>query len=137
MLIIGLRTSEGLTRREEDALRRLPMRVQSIASRKDVIVEGDRPAACCLIVEGFFSGHKSRGRQVSWANRLRLATTSACGRRPRARQVWKRQRRRRVYPAAACRCTEASGLSTLARPRLGPTFSSPSWARPSLLSLLS
>jgi CRP-like cAMP-binding protein len=67
-LIVGLRASGGLAPREEDALRKLPMRVETIATREDVVAEGGRPDACCLIVQGFFSGHKKVGgghRQIT------------------------------------------------------------------------
>ncbi|MFZ2029909.1 MAG: Crp/Fnr family transcriptional regulator [Vitreimonas sp.] len=37
------------------------MRVQSVTPRKTIVVADERSATCCLIVEGFFSGHKGVG----------------------------------------------------------------------------
>jgi CRP-like cAMP-binding protein len=57
-LITKLRSIGSLSLDEEAQVRQLPMRVQSVSARQDVVTEGDRPIDCCLVLDGFFFGHK-------------------------------------------------------------------------------
>jgi CRP-like cAMP-binding protein len=52
-LIRKLETIASLTAEEKAALLRLPMRLQTVPPRHDIVVEGDAPSECCLVVEGF------------------------------------------------------------------------------------
>jgi CRP-like cAMP-binding protein len=52
-LIRKLESIAPLAPEEKAALLRLPLRLHAVAADRDVVREGDRPAECCLIVEGF------------------------------------------------------------------------------------
>ena len=52
-LIRRLEAIASLTAEERAALLRLPMRLQTVPPRHDIVVEGDTPSECCLVVEGF------------------------------------------------------------------------------------
>jgi CRP-like cAMP-binding protein len=43
---------------EELALRDLPMQVREVDDNEDIVKEGDRPSACCLILDGFVCRYK-------------------------------------------------------------------------------
>jgi CRP-like cAMP-binding protein len=52
-LIRKLESIAPLAPEEKAALLRLPLRLKTIAADQDIIREGDIPAECCLVVEGF------------------------------------------------------------------------------------
>ena len=52
-LIRKLESIASLTAEERAALLRLPMRLQTVPPRHDIVVEGDTPSESCLVVEGF------------------------------------------------------------------------------------
>jgi CRP-like cAMP-binding protein len=52
-LIRKLEAIASLTAEERAALLRLPMRLQTVPPHHDIVVEGDTPSECCLVVEGF------------------------------------------------------------------------------------
>jgi CRP-like cAMP-binding protein len=57
-----------LSDQEREALRRLPMQILDIGPDQDVVREGDRPARCCLLLEGVACIYKvtaSGRRQIS------------------------------------------------------------------------
>ena len=58
-----IRKLESITARLSDddkgALRRLPLHLKHLSAREDVVSEGDRPAYCCLLVEGLLHRYKS------------------------------------------------------------------------------
>ncbi len=57
-LVEKLESITDLTPAERDALAALPMRVQDVRADLDVVREGDRPAQCCLVIEGFTCRYK-------------------------------------------------------------------------------
>src|ERR1700712_3817866 len=66
-LIRRLRASADLSAEDEHAIRRLPISLRSPRSGEQFILTGDRPSACCLIVDGFVTRSKVVGegnRQV-------------------------------------------------------------------------
>lgn len=44
---------------DKEALRRLPLHLKRLSAREDIVVEGDRPSYCCLLVEGLLHRYKS------------------------------------------------------------------------------
>ena len=57
-----------LTQNEREALLNLPMQVQDIRARQDVVREGDRPSRSCLLLEGVACSFKITGegkRQIT------------------------------------------------------------------------
>ncbi|MGD9968167.1 MAG: Crp/Fnr family transcriptional regulator [Hyphomonadaceae bacterium] len=58
-LIKGLRSIGTISPADEDIVRRLPLRLQSVGAHQDVVHEGDRPTECCVILEGFVCRHKA------------------------------------------------------------------------------
>lgn len=56
-LLAGLRSIGAVSSSDEELLRGLPLRMQSVAAHQDVMREGERLSECCLILEGFFCRH--------------------------------------------------------------------------------
>ena len=52
-LIAKLESIFTLTHEERQALADLPMQVQGLRTKQDIVREGDRPSRCCLLLEGF------------------------------------------------------------------------------------
>jgi CRP-like cAMP-binding protein len=52
-LIRKLESIAPLAPEEKAALQRLPLRLKTFAADQDIVSEGDTPAECCLLVEGF------------------------------------------------------------------------------------
>ena len=44
---------------DKNALRRLPLQRKRVSAREDIVVEGDRPSHCCLLVDGLLHRYKS------------------------------------------------------------------------------
>jgi CRP-like cAMP-binding protein len=57
-LIRKLESIAVLTDEEKAAVFDLPMHVRHIAADQDIVREGDRPAECCLVVDGFACSYK-------------------------------------------------------------------------------
>lgn len=60
-LICKLESITDLTAREADVLRALPLSMKVVEESADVVSEGDRPTACCLLVEGVLFRYKMLG----------------------------------------------------------------------------
>lgn len=52
-LIVKLESIADVTQPEKEAVGRLPIDVRSIPANTDLVREGDRPSACCLMIEGY------------------------------------------------------------------------------------
>jgi CRP-like cAMP-binding protein len=57
-LVSGLLSIGPLTPGERAALSTLPMRTQAVPAHRDVVLQGDRPTDCCLVLSGFLCRHK-------------------------------------------------------------------------------
>jgi CRP-like cAMP-binding protein len=53
-----LQSIDSLSEEEMQHLLELPLAVEQIEADKDIVREGDRPSACCLVVEGFTCRYK-------------------------------------------------------------------------------
>jgi CRP-like cAMP-binding protein len=64
-LIRQLESITELSRDDRDALATLPLRIRSIAEKRDIVREGARPAESCLVTEGMVCRYKmlSNGRR--------------------------------------------------------------------------
>ena len=51
--------SAKLSNDDKTALCRLPFHLKHLSAREDIVVEGDRPSNCCLLVDGLLHGYKS------------------------------------------------------------------------------
>jgi CRP-like cAMP-binding protein len=60
-LITKLESIATLSQAEREAVGSLPVRVQAIAARQDIVREGDTPSRCCLILEGWAFRYKILG----------------------------------------------------------------------------
>ena len=58
-LIRKLESITTLSEEDRAALRRLPMHPKRLRARDDIVMEGDRPTHCCLLVEGLLHRYKS------------------------------------------------------------------------------
>ncbi len=58
MLLRKLQNSATLTREEQQAIGRLPMRIHRLDARQDIAREGDRTSHCCLILDGWACRYK-------------------------------------------------------------------------------
>lgn len=47
-----------LTDEERQAIERLPVRVQTLEARQDIVRDGDKPSNCCLILDGWACRYK-------------------------------------------------------------------------------
>ena len=66
-LIRKLQSTSQLSADEAEALRRLTLTIRTLPDDKDIVVDGERPSDCCLVVEGFLFRHKmnpSGARQI-------------------------------------------------------------------------
>lgn len=57
-LLKRLRLTASLSAQDEQAISRLPVRVKQIGAGQAVTRTGDRPAACCLVIDGFVQRSK-------------------------------------------------------------------------------
>lgn len=57
-LILKLESIAEVTPSEREAVARLPIDVRSIPADADIVREGDRPSACCLVIEGYACRYK-------------------------------------------------------------------------------
>lgn len=53
MLVRKLESIARLSDDERNAILNLPLRVQALPPRQDIVREGDRPSQCCLILDGW------------------------------------------------------------------------------------
>lgn len=60
-LIRKLTSIAHLSDEEREAILSLPIRVQALPSRQDIVREGDRPSQCCLILDGWACRYKIVG----------------------------------------------------------------------------
>ena len=58
VLVRKLRSIGPLTTDERQALRSLPLTLEALGPDHDIVREGDRPSACCLVVKGFVCRYK-------------------------------------------------------------------------------
>ncbi|MCJ2021760.1 Crp/Fnr family transcriptional regulator [Methylobacterium sp. E-065] len=65
MLIRKLESIATLTQAERQAIERLPLRINHLNARNDIMREGDKPTHCCLILEGWACRYKllSQGKR--------------------------------------------------------------------------
>ncbi|WP_144760809.1 Crp/Fnr family transcriptional regulator [Methylobacterium dankookense] len=65
MLIRKLESIAFLSEEERQAIQNLPIRVQALRARQDIVRDGDRPSQCCLVLEGWAVRYKllSEGRR--------------------------------------------------------------------------
>jgi CRP-like cAMP-binding protein len=52
-LILKLRNNTNLDKDDIGAIKTLPMSVKKLPARTSIVAEGDRPAHCCLMIDGF------------------------------------------------------------------------------------
>ncbi|KQQ18784.1 Crp/Fnr family transcriptional regulator [Methylobacterium sp. Leaf122] len=67
MLIRKLESIATLSDEERQAIQSLPVRTHSLAARQDIVRDGDKPAHCCLLLDGWACRYKLLGdgrRQV-------------------------------------------------------------------------
>jgi CRP-like cAMP-binding protein len=57
-LVQKLESIAVLSKREEEAIRALPLTVKEIGADQDIVRDGDRPSQCCVVVEGFLCRYK-------------------------------------------------------------------------------
>ncbi len=53
MLIRRLRVDTHLSDEDSDALKALPIQIKEVEDNTPIVSEGDRPAKCCLLIQGF------------------------------------------------------------------------------------
>ena len=53
VLIRKLESIATLTAEDRRAIRHLPVHIRTLAAHQDILREKDRPAQCCLIVDGW------------------------------------------------------------------------------------
>jgi CRP-like cAMP-binding protein len=61
-LIAKLESIASLSGEEKAALARLPLRIQSFDEDADLVMQGDAPRECCLVLEGMACRYKLLGR---------------------------------------------------------------------------
>jgi CRP-like cAMP-binding protein len=57
-LLAKLGSIADLTEDQEAAIRNLPARVRRLRAHEDIVMDGDRPTECCLLLEGFACRYK-------------------------------------------------------------------------------
>jgi CRP-like cAMP-binding protein len=57
-LLAKLGSIADLTDDQQAAIRNLPARVRHLRAHEDIVMEGDRPTECCLLLEGFACRYK-------------------------------------------------------------------------------
>jgi CRP-like cAMP-binding protein len=60
-LVRKMESIVDLSSEERDALRALPMMVREFDADQDIVRDGDRPAHCCLVLDGFAFRYKLAG----------------------------------------------------------------------------
>ena len=65
MLIRKLESIATLSQEERHAIASLPVRIQALEARQDIVRDGDKPSHCCLILDGWASRYKllSQGKR--------------------------------------------------------------------------
>ena len=58
MLIRKLESIAILSNEERHAIKNLPVRVQTLNARQDIVRDGDKPSHCCLIISGWACRYK-------------------------------------------------------------------------------
>jgi CRP-like cAMP-binding protein len=58
MLLRKLESIATLSDEERGAIENLPMRIQALEARQDIVRDGDKPTQCCLIVSGWACRYK-------------------------------------------------------------------------------
>ena len=58
MLIRKLESIAALTDEERRAIKSLPVRIQNLDARQDIVHDGDQPTHCCLILDGWACRYK-------------------------------------------------------------------------------
>ncbi|MCJ2019494.1 Crp/Fnr family transcriptional regulator [Methylobacterium sp. E-065] len=58
MLIRKLESVAALTDEERRAIKSLPVRIQNLDARQDIVHDGDQPTHCCLILDGWACRYK-------------------------------------------------------------------------------
>lgn len=61
MLIRKLESIGTLSDEQRQAIERLPVRTHTLATRQDIVRDGDKPAHCCLILDGWICRYKLLG----------------------------------------------------------------------------
>jgi CRP-like cAMP-binding protein len=61
MLIRKLESIATLSDEERQAIKSLPVKIQTLNARQDIVRDGDKPSQCCLIVEGWACRYKLLG----------------------------------------------------------------------------
>ena len=61
MLIRKLKSIAALSDEQRQAIERLPVRTHVLAARQDIVRDGDKPAHCCLILDGWICRYKLLG----------------------------------------------------------------------------
>src|SRR6476661_7026766 len=58
MLIRKLESIATLSDEERQAIESLPVRIQTLNARQDIVRDGDKPSQCCLILDGWACRYK-------------------------------------------------------------------------------
>ncbi|MCJ2017577.1 Crp/Fnr family transcriptional regulator [Methylobacterium sp. E-065] len=58
MLIRKLESIATLSNAERQAIQSLPVRIQNLSARQDIVRDGDQPTHCCLILDGWACRYK-------------------------------------------------------------------------------
>ena len=58
-LVRRLKSIHSLGPEDETALHALPLKIQDIPARQDIVREGDRPSRSCILFEGMSGWYKS------------------------------------------------------------------------------
>ncbi|MCJ2049382.1 Crp/Fnr family transcriptional regulator [Methylobacterium sp. J-070] len=58
MLIRKLESIATLSKKERQAIERLPVRIHNLDARQDIVRDGDQPTHCCLILDGWACRYK-------------------------------------------------------------------------------
>lgn len=61
MLLRKLESIATLTDKQRQAIERLPVRLHTLAARQDIVRDGDKPAHCCLLLDGWAYRYKLLG----------------------------------------------------------------------------
>ncbi|MCP1537670.1 Crp/Fnr family transcriptional regulator [Methylorubrum extorquens] len=61
MFVRKLESIAALTDEQRQAIESLPVRIHSLAARQDIVRDGDKPAHCCLILDGWACRYKLLG----------------------------------------------------------------------------
>ena len=65
-LIRKLQITTGLDAEDVRALERLPISVKELAAHSAIVREGERPAQCCLLIDGFVCRSKTTDAGKNW-----------------------------------------------------------------------